>query len=77
MQTYINQLVEDLLQAAATKVPIPDYTLLHPNHHALEPQYGGMLDYIVAWETAPDEPMTKVFGIVAEAFPPPEQLSEL
>jgi hypothetical protein len=35
------------------------------------------LDYLVTWETAPDEPMTKVFGIVAEAFPPPEQLSEL
>lgn len=77
MEKYISQLLEDLNQAAKQPIEPPNYALLNPDHPALEPQYGGILDYIVAWETAPDEPMEKVFGIVAEAFPPPEQLNEL
>jgi len=76
MQTYITQLIEDLTYRTNNPVAPPDYKLLHPNHHALEPQYGGMLDYIVSWECAVDEPMAKVFGIAPEAFPPPEQLTE-
>ncbi len=46
--------------------------MLNPDHPAID--YG--LDYIVAWECAPDEQMPDVFGINAAAFPPPEKLTE-
>lgn len=72
MQTYISQLLEDLELATQKTIPIPDYTLLNPNHPAVE--YG--LDYIVAWECAPQESMSSAFGISSEAFPPPEMLTE-
>lgn len=72
MQTYLSQLLEDLELASQKPIEIPDYTLLNPNHPAVE--YG--LDYIVAWECAPDLPMSEAFGFPAEAFPPPEQLTE-
>jgi hypothetical protein len=72
MEQYISQLLEDIEQAAAHKLECPDYTLLYPDHPAIA--YG--LDYIVAWECAPDIPMAEAFGIPAEAFPPPEQLTE-
>jgi hypothetical protein len=72
MDHYVAQLLEDLAQAAQQPLPIPDYKLLHPDHPAVE--YG--LDYIVAWEMAPDIPMPVAFGLPAEALPPPELLTE-
>ena len=72
MEQYILQLTEDLNKAAQTKLQAPDYTLLYPDHPAIE--YG--LDYIVEWECAPDERMADVFGISNEAFPPMEMLNE-
>jgi hypothetical protein len=76
MEQYIAQLIEDLNLLAQQPIEPPNYALLNPDHPALEPQYGGMLDYIVSWECGTDEPMEKVFGIAAEAFPPYEQLTE-
>lgn len=72
MQNYISQLCEDLELASQKPVEIPDYKLLNPNHPAVD--YG--LDYIVAWECAPDTPIHEAFGFPVEAFPPPEQLTE-
>jgi hypothetical protein len=72
MQTYINQLVEDLNEKAQTKIEAPDYKLLNPDHPAID--YG--LDYMVAWECAPDLSYSEVFGIANEAFPPMEKLNE-
>jgi len=72
MQHYLDQLLADLAQAAEQPLPIPDYKLLNPDHPALEYK----LDYIVAWETAPDLPMPEAFGLAAEALPPPEMLTE-
>jgi hypothetical protein len=72
MQTYLSQLIEDLELASQNPVEVPDYKLLNPNHPAIE--YG--LDYIVAWECAPDVPMPEAFGFPLEAFPPHEQLTE-
>ncbi len=76
MEQYIFQLLEDLNLAARQPVEPPNYALLNPDHPALEPQYGGMLDYIVSWECAKNEPMEKIFGISPSAFPPPEMLTE-
>jgi len=72
MQTYINQLVEDLNEKAQTKIEAPDYKLLNPDHPALE----AGLDYLVAWERAPYLTYFEVFGIANEAFPAVEKLNE-
>jgi hypothetical protein len=72
MQTYINQLVEDLNEKAQTKIEVPDYKALNPNNPALK----AGLDYLVAWETAPYLTYFEVFGIANEAFPPVEKLNE-
>lgn len=72
MEPYITQLIEDLEKVAQERLECPDYTILNPDHPAID--YG--LDYVVALECAPDLPFYEAFGIPAEAFPPPEQLSE-
>ena len=72
MQTYITQLLEDLTEAAKTKIEAPDYKLLNPNNPALK----AGLDYLVAWECAPYLTYFEVFGIPNEAFPPSEMLNE-
>ncbi|WP_338765167.1 hypothetical protein WAF17_01095 [Bernardetia sp. ABR2-2B] len=72
MQQYINQLVEDLDEKSQTKIEAPDYTLLNPDHPAIE--YG--LDYLVAWECAPDLTYSEVFEIPNEAFPPAKMLND-
>ena len=73
MEQYIKQLIEDLTEASQNIKPVPDYTLLNPNHPAIE--YG--LDYIVAWECAPDIPIEQFFEIPSETFPPSERLTTI
>lgn len=76
MKKYLNQLLSDL-EAAKTKQPKKmDYKLLYPDHPATDPQYGGVMDYMIEWENAPEWEMDKLFGVKAEAFPPVEQLTE-
>ncbi|MEM6298130.1 MAG: hypothetical protein AAF740_05510 [Bacteroidota bacterium] len=72
MEEYIKQLVEDLTTMAKTPLECPDYKLLYPNHPAIK----AGLDYILAWEVAPDIPMTEAFDLLPETFPHPEQLKE-
>ncbi len=73
MEKYINQLLDDLAKAAEKPLQCPDYSKIYPNHPAND--YKG-LEYIIAWEMAPQEPLSKLFDIDATAFPPPEQLTE-
>ncbi len=73
MEQYTIQLIEDLEKIAQKPLECPDYTLLFPDHPALK--HG--LDYIVAWECAPDISFQNGFGIIHEAFPPVEQLTEV
>jgi hypothetical protein len=73
MQNYISQLLNDL--AAAKNNPRPgtvDYALLYPDH----PAYAYGLDYIVAWEMAPQYKMDDLFGIKAEQLPPADKLTD-
>lgn len=72
METYIEQLIADLKEKAKTRLPIPDYRTLYPNHPAAE--YG--LDHIIAWECATPEPFPELFGFPLEAFPPHDKLTE-
>ncbi|MGB1243216.1 MAG: hypothetical protein ACPG49_11885 [Chitinophagales bacterium] len=77
MQKYIKQLLQDL-QAAHNNQPAKvDYKLLHPNHPAADPQYEGILDYIIEWENAPKWKMDDLFGISSNVFPPLDKLNEV
>jgi hypothetical protein len=71
MKNYINQLLDDLKQAEQNIPPTPNYKLLYPDH----PAHDFGLEYIVAWECTPEQPMQELFGIPPEAFPPPEKLT--
>lgn len=72
MTRYLHQLLDELRAARGRRPPSVDYRLLHS-------EYGDVPDdlrYVVEWELAPERPLPDLFGIPAEAFPPPEQLSE-
>lgn len=76
MQTYITQLLADLKAAQDNKPAKLDYKLLYPDHPANDPIYGGVMDYMIEWENAPEWTFDKLFGISGEAFPPVEKLSQ-
>ena len=67
METYIDQLLEDL-QAAARNPPAE--TFLDG-----DPRYLG-LDYIEEWENAPYQPFGEVMGIDSGVFPPDDRLTD-
>lgn len=75
MQSYLNQLLEDLANAKSKVPPPKDYALLYPEHPAADPQYDGELDYIIAWEMGEEYQMSELFEIESSAFPPAEQLT--
>lgn len=71
MQTYITQLLEDLTEAAKTKIEAPDYKLLYPDHPAIDYD----LDGLIAYQCAPRLPFSDIFNIQDEVFPPVEKLT--
>lgn len=75
MQTYITQLLTDLKTAQTNQPPKVDYKLLYPDHPASNPQYEGVMDYMIEWDHAPEWTMNDLFGIDAVVFPPIEKLN--
>jgi hypothetical protein len=71
MKNYVNQLLEDLKRAGQNIPPKLDYKLLYPDH----PAHDFGMEYMVAWECTPEQPISDLFGIAHEAFPPPERLT--
>jgi hypothetical protein len=76
MQTYITQLLSDLKEAQNNRPEKVDYSALYPNHPAASPEYDGVLDHIIEWETAPEWKMDDLFEINSAVFPPVERLNE-
>ena len=72
MKKYIEQLLADLAAAEKTVPSPPNYKALYPDHPAHD--YG--LEHIVAWECTPFQPMSELFGIAADAFPPADKLTD-
>ncbi len=73
MQTYIDQLLEDLQEAAKTRIEAPNYKVLYPDHPSND--YEGLED-ILAFECAPRNSFSSVFDIQSEVFPPFEKLTD-
>ena len=72
IQPYINQLLAELRELH-DKQPLPvNYRLLHPESAFLPEQY----DAFIAHACAPEQSFEELFDLPAEAFPPPEKLSE-
>ena len=72
MKKYIEQLLADLAAATQNLPPKPNYKVLYPDH----PAHDFGLEYIVAWECTPFQPMTELFGIAANAFPSEDKLTD-
>ena len=72
MKKYIEQLLADLAAATQNLPPTPNYKVLYPDH----PAHDFDLEYIVAWECAPLEPMSDIYGIAADAFPSEDKLTD-
>ncbi len=66
MQNYLNQLIDDMRQAAKN-LPTKPYYDIPPEAEGIE--------YVIEWENAKDKPMHQWFGIAKEKFPPPEKLT--
>ncbi len=72
MKNYVSQLLADMKSAAKNLPSTPNYKDLYPDH----PAHDFGLEYIVAWECTPFEPMSDIYGIKAEAFPPDDKLTD-
>lgn len=66
MQHYIQQLIEEMQEAAKSLPSKPYY----------EHDWGPELDYVIEWENNPSKPMGEWFGLSQEQFPPVEKLSD-
>lgn len=76
MQKYLTQLLNDLIDAGNHPPEKMDYKLLYPDHPAADPEYEGVMDYMIEWEYAPEWKMDDLFGIEVERFPPADKLTE-
>ncbi len=72
MDQYLDQLIADLRERHDKQPPPVDYRLMHPQYADVPDE----LKYVVEWENAPRQSFSTLFGIPAEAFPPPEKLSD-
>ena len=72
MDHYLDQLIADLLALHDKQPPPVDYRLLHPQYADVPDE----MKYVVEWENAAQQSFSNLFGISAEAFPPPDQLSD-
>lgn len=72
IQHYINQLLAELRDRHDKQPPPVDYRLLHPESALLPEKF----DAFIARTCAPEQSFEELFDLPAEAFPPPEKLSE-
>jgi len=71
MQTYINQLVEDLNEKAQTKIEAPNYKVLFPDHPAIDYDLDGVVAYLCSTPLS----FSSTFDTQDEVFPPAEKLT--